>query len=259
MNNQIDTAVLDVLRRGRTDGNLFYLPAQQLARKLYENTNEVLTRLGGAWQRKAKAHVFDQDDDPAALLAEVMATGILPAKNPLAFWPTPEPVSEAMCEFVGYYGQPQHLLEPSAGDGAIVAVARRYWPDTPIVAVELDGPRAGKLNKRFADDPYLAIREGDFLSWEADPDFDAVLLNPPFAVAGAPLAYSAHIRHAWEFLRPGGRLAAIAPAGLTFRQDRATREFRAFVGEHGSYAPLERHAFDEAGTAVATVLVTLER
>ena len=52
--------VLEVLRRGRIEGNLYFLPAQ-LERRQYEAVNKVLVDLGGRWNRYRRAHVMPED------------------------------------------------------------------------------------------------------------------------------------------------------------------------------------------------------
>ena len=84
--------------------------------------------------------------------------------------------------------------------------------------------------------------------------YDRVIMNPPFA----DKADIAHVRHALGFLRPGGVLVAVMANGVTFREDRATADFREVVSETGGqFAPLPEDAFKESGTGVLTVLVTI--
>lgn len=72
---QIPENVLAVLSRCSIQGTLLTLPEGQLDRKLYVAVNKVLEGLGGKWDRKAKAHVFDHepsnDLDRAILTGEI--------------------------------------------------------------------------------------------------------------------------------------------------------------------------------------------
>ena len=73
---KIPENVLNVLGECRADGNLLYLPSVQLDRKTYTEVNKVLENMGGKWNRKAKAHVFAEDDDVAEMLENVLPTRI---------------------------------------------------------------------------------------------------------------------------------------------------------------------------------------
>src|SRR3546814_5430905 len=56
---KIDQQVLQVLSNASVDGHMLFLNGQ-LDRNLYTRTNKVLEAAGGKWNRKAKAHVFEQ-------------------------------------------------------------------------------------------------------------------------------------------------------------------------------------------------------
>src|SRR5690606_258873 len=111
---------------------------------------------------------------------------------------------------------------------------------------------------------------GDFLEvtpelaafWKERPGFlfDAVVANPPFE-DGADIT---HVQHAFGFLKPGGRLAAIVSEGCFFRQDRQATAFRAWFEEHRvGDEKLPAGTFDRSDvtqrTGVATRIVVVER
>lgn len=100
------------------------------------------------------------------------------------------------------------ILEPSAGLGRILD-ALALWHPSEVVAVEVAPECARELF--IAERPKVTIRQRDFLACTpADlGEFDFVAMNPPFHMR----ADVAHIRHALQFLRPGGRLAALCMTG----------------------------------------------
>ncbi|HYF07869.1 MAG TPA: hypothetical protein VD970_09615 [Acetobacteraceae bacterium] len=253
----ISAEALSVLERSTCRETLVFLPpSPRLDRKLYQEVNEVLSRLGGKWKgEKVQAHVFDED--PAPLLATVVDTGEMPPKNPLAFFATPAPMVDRMLQIIG--GALAHTrlaLEPSAGEGAILRRLVSFnHLERAVDAVEIDPKRCARL--RAAG---FAVTEADFLAFQPVPPgarYGAVVMNPPFTAPGDPLAYIAHIRHAHSLLAPGGELVSVAPNGFTTRTDRRCSAFREFVEEHGSWEPCEPGAFKESGTGVACVLVHL--
>lgn len=249
---KIRTEVLAVLDRVRVDGTTVFLP-EKLDRKLYLSVNDVLTAMGGKWNRKAKGHVFD--GDPTASFEATMLAGEISTRDDLGFFPTPAPLAARLVAAAGIR-RGMSVLEPSAGDGALL----RALPSDigEVVAVELDATRADRLTEAF---PHVAVAQDDFLSMgvshvSARPGpFDRVAMNPPFARQQD----IDHVRHAHGFLKPGGRLAAIMGGGVTFRQNKKSVEFRDFVAEHdGEIESLPAGSFTPSGTDVHTVLVVMD-
>jgi len=249
--NMVDADVMEVLKTAWCEGLKLYLPPAQMERKLYERTNEVLTRIGGKWKGgKTRAHVFE--DDPASLLAEVLSTGIMPQDNPLDFYRTPAEVVERMVSIAGDMSG-SIVLEPSAGDGAIVEQVVSKYPSAIVHAVEVDEKRADKLRQKFSG---VNVTQADFIAHDSIIP-DIVLMNPPFTLQGDKLAYITHINKAYQAMKEGGKLVAIAPASLKFRSDKRTSDLREFVLSHGTIEDLPSGIFGESGTMVSTVLVSM--
>lgn len=247
MPTPIPPEVLPCLRTAECDGPHVRLTGQ-LDRKLYVATNKVLEALGGKWNRKAKAHVFDCD--AAELIGDAVATGqYLDAKREFQFYETPEHLAVRMCELASVREE-DIVLEPSAGMGAIAREAKAYG--AKVHCWELQQTLADKLAAQG-----FSVVNADFLTH--DPDlldglYDAVLMNPPFCRSQD----IQHVRHAHRFLTPHGRLVAVMGAGVTFRQDAKARAFREWVDAiGGTIEPLPDKTFATSGTDVATVLVTI--
>lgn len=250
--NMVDADVMKVLKSAWCDGLKVYLPPAQMERKLYERTNEVLTCIGGKWKGgKTKAHVFE--DDPAPLLAEVLATGIMPLDNPLDFYETPADVISLMLDRVII--EPTAILEPSAGRGAIVKAAKSKYSNAILGAIEID-PKRAEILRTIAE---LNVYEGDFFQNLVSGFYDLVLMNPPFTSQRDRKEYIAHIYNAYEILKHGGQLIAIAPAGLKFNSDKRTVELKEFIQRRGGIEDLPSGAFGDNGTMVSTVLVNVTK
>jgi protein-L-isoaspartate O-methyltransferase len=244
MPQRINEDVLAVLRSAIPEGNELRL-TDQLDRKLYERTNKVLEALGGKWNRKAKAHVFPAD--AGDLLGDVLATGeYLDAKREFQFYETPESLACRMCRLADI-GHGTTVLEPSAGRGAIANTARQYGG--VVHCSELQAKLADELQRQGFN-----VVQGDFLESEPDPQYDVVVMNPPFCRSQD----IEHVRHAHGFLNERGRLVAVMGAGVTFRQDRKASEFREWLDSvGGEIEPLPRGTFKESGTDVNAVLVMI--
>jgi predicted RNA methylase len=244
----IASDVLNVLAAAECEGAALRLTGQ-LDRKLYTRANEVLEALGGAWNKKSKAHLFDGD------AAEIVETAVLTGtytkdKQDFGFFETPRLVVERLLAKVGI-STGMKVLEPSAGRGAIADHVRERG--ARVLCVEL-------LEKNFEAlkaKAHEVLNPMDFLGLgEPEPHqkMDRVTMNPPFAKR----ADIHHILHATKFLKPGGRLVSVASSSVKFRDDRLGREFREFVSAYsGSIEDLPGGSFRESGTMVNTVLVDL--
>lgn len=241
---QITTDVLATLSAAETTGNQLKLVGQ-LDRSLYERTNKVLEAAGGKWNRKAKAHVFDGDAGDA--IEQIILTGEITIPQDFGYFPTPGAVVERLVELADVRAG-HRILEPSAGRGNIACAFR----DTAVDCYELLPANVDALKALGYD--HWSITQADFLTVEPSPVYDRVVMNPPFEKR----ADIHHVRHALQFLAPDGRLVSVMSAGVLFRTDRLTSEFRALVDERGgSIEELPEGAFKASGTMVNTVVAVI--
>jgi precorrin-6B methylase 2 len=232
------------------------LPNVMLARPLYEAVNKVLDAAGGKWNKKAKAHLFPKGVRPLSVFTTALAKGeiVHEKKSRQAFYTPPEVA--ALVAKRAEIGQHDTVLEPSAGEGALVVAALGAQPALgSVIAVENDPRAAGLLREVFSANPRVQVVESDFLKFEARATADRVLMNPPFA-DGQEVA---HVRHAFRFLKPGGRLVAIMSPAITFRTDERYTELRDWLNantEDRALEELPENSFRESGTNVRTILLS---
>lgn len=94
----------------------------------------------------------------------------------------------------------------------------------------------------------------DFLAMQPQRLVDAVCLNPPFS-GGRDMA---HIQHALRWLKPGGKLVAIASTTWQRQGSRDAVAFRSLLDElDARIEQIPAGTFSEAGTQVPTVLIEL--
>lgn len=196
-----------------------------------------------------------------------------PAKG-YGFFPSPAPVVDAviakaglesMAERSGRYRDdwtPLRVLEPSAGTGALASAARAKGHRVTCVEVQ-PHLAAGLCGLGFE------TREADFLKLSpADlGEFDVIVMNPPFD-RGRDCD---HVRHAFTFLRPGGRLVAVMSARAEFAEDRRHAALHDLIRQNGdphgspewqfrnAWTDLPERSFAECGTNVNTVILTITR
>lgn len=242
---KVDTTVLAVLSRSHCAGLYLTLP-EQLDRKLYEATNKVLEAAGGKWSRKAKAHAFDGPADDA--MEQIILTGQVTIPQDFGYFPTPPAVADRVMELARI--EPgMKALEPSAGRGNLVDPMERAG--ARVTAYELLEANVTALREQGA--AYI-VMQGDFLQREPSATFDRVVMNPPFAKQ----ADIHHVNHALKFLKPDGLLVSVMAAGVSFRDNRLTQEFRDLVrARGGEIEALPEAAFKASGTTVNTVVVSI--
>lgn len=252
----ITDAARDALRDATMTDTTLTLP--QVDRKVYAELKQLIERTGGKWVRKLATHVYETD--PRPVIEHIVATGEMPrdADKDAAFFRTPKEVADRLAYCAGLLDPRwQRVLEPSAGDGALAKAARDVysWRALEIVCVEPDAGRHAKL----LDSGFKAEQSTfeEYAATEPEP-FDAVLMNPPFAVAGHPVLWAEHVLLAWGLLKEGGKLAAVVPNNLT-RGLAPIRQVQALVKAHGYVQSLPEGSFKESGTGVHTVIVALER
>lgn len=245
------------------------LPTVSLDRKLYLRVNKVLEALDGIWNRKKRGHLFA--NDPRKEFNDALDNGVaVDRKKALNAFYTPPEVAARVANLAGSF-RGKVVLEPSAGDGALIKAALAAASTDSLttlirfVAVEID-PAAihalRALGSRMVADHFhadtLDIRLGDFLTMTrggliGDRYFDTIIMNPPFE-NGADLK---HIGHAYSMLRPGGRLVSICADGPRQRDHFASFGFGNSVVS--SYKPLPEGSFKDAGTMVNTAIVVLNK
>lgn len=163
------------------------------------------------------------------------------------FFPTPHSlILDMIAEAKIFPGMT--VLEPSAGKGDIAD--QLLGSDCKVTCIE--------HVQRLAD---ICIAKGhetycrDFLEESPEP-FDRILMNPPFG----NLADCDHVRRAWEWLKPGGRMVAIMSASSTFSA--RAEWFREWAIEIGAEVDNnEPDAFKSAwrSTSVRTVMFIAEK
>ena len=257
---EITVEIADILKQGTSEGNIYYLPQIQLDRKTYVEVNTALENLGGKWSRKEKGHIFDSP--PMEKINGALEVGeTVNEKKKDNFFETPKSLAEKMvgCADIS---KSDLVLEPSAGNGALVMEIIDDCEEAQITAVELNPERYDHLKKMVKDGDVCWNR--DFLGM-SPPDtpeactlfFDKIIMNPPFAVEGRPQADIDHVLHAYEFLKESGCLVAIMSPGFTFRNNKKSVEFKKLVEEKGFYEENDPKAFKESGTLISTVTVVI--
>lgn len=244
--------VVIALDASEIDGNELKLVGQ-LDRTLYLAVNKALEALGGKWNRKAKAHIFE--GDPREAIENAILSGSverLIAKDPHDFFPTPPELVERLLELADI--QPgDKVLEPSAGDGSIVRAIFEADKKACVCAYEIDPDRSDALEEEFSDFNF-ALCGHDFLDSAAKPSYDRIAANPPFSRRRD----IHHATHMYRSLKPGGRLVCVMAASITFREDNLTQNFLENVPAT-EIIELGQGAFKTSGTMVNAIIYVADK
>jgi predicted RNA methylase len=244
-------AAREVLNRATVDGFVIRLPPDKLDRPTYAAVDKVLVAMGGKWDRKKGGHAFPFD--PAEKLAAALTDGsVVSRQKKLQLFETPTDLAERLVVQLGYITG-MVCLEPSAGRGRIIQSLAARDPAT-IIAVEIDADNSDALREQGKSHEIIT---GDFLQQNpANLQCDVVAMNPPFT-RNQDIK---HVRHAYECLLIGGRLAAIVSEHGFIAQHREAVEWRAWLEELGAEIEIiPAGTFKESGTGVQTRMIVLRK
>lgn len=207
---RMSDTVAEILRSAEVRGNEVHLTCGQLDRTTYSQVDKALRALGGKWNTRKKAHIFDRD--PRAMLGQAVEDGsVTDQKKALSQFFTPPDLAQRMVDEAHLRPGGSCILEPSFGEGRILRALAQTGPLNryTITGYEIDAQRVADARKEFGTTANLSLKCCDFLQVNPARRFDHVLMNPPFD-GGADIE---HMIHALRFLRPSGYLVGICAAG----------------------------------------------
>lgn len=239
--------VVFVLDNAVVTGNQLVLVGQ-LDRKLYMEVNKTLEALGGKWNKSAKAHVFASN--PREAIDNALLTGsVVNMDKELSFFTTPLAVAKRMRELSEDIDV-AIILEPSAGDGAIINAFNDFNDDFCWDVCEIDDTRRAALANM--DNVYVV--GDDFMKYNPTRRYKLIVANPPFDKR----ADLEHVTHMWELLASGGRLVTIMAAGVKFRDDNKAKAFKELI-PNPYIEDLPTGSFKESGTMVNAVIFVADK
>ncbi|AOV18807.1 hypothetical protein BJI67_16340 (plasmid) [Acidihalobacter aeolianus] len=172
--------------------------------------------------------------------------------DPLQFYPTPHGLGWDMWRaFVEPF--PQRILEPSAGDGALIAaMPDRRFRTEQVDVIEIDPMRQATLRGRF---PSVRIIGYDFLKFTRGSVYSGMILNPPFQ-AGA-----AHVLHAWDIAWNAQIVALLNVETINNPCTQERLRLVKLIEQHGRIVKHVPNAFEDAErkAAVDCVIIHLHK
>lgn len=179
-------------------------------------------------------------------LAAIAERELIGMKLP-GFFPTPQSLAERMAKMAEVKAG-MTVLEPSAGTGRIADALKAAGAN--VETVEMQSRLRDILQKKGH-----TVVDHDFTTMDTAKKYDRIVMNPPFE-KGQDMA---HVKRAYEMLKPGGKIVAIMGEGAFFRGDKKATEFRSWLEGRGVSEKLPEGTFKESNTGVNTRLVTITK
>lgn len=241
----------DVLKSCIVEGTIIKLPATQLDRKLYLEVAKSLELIGGKW-KGGKTFGFVFPEDPTELLEQIANGEKRNLKKEFQFFATPDNLADELVSLANISSYTT-VLEPSAGQGAIVKAINRVCPDVIVECFELMPTNQTILNKIKT----VNLIGDDFLkSNSKNNHWDRIIGNPPFQKNQDIL----HIKKMYECLSPGGRLVSISSKHWQLSKNKKETEFREWLEDIGAtIKEIPAGAFKESGTNVGGLIIIINK
>jgi hypothetical protein len=239
-----------ILKSSIIEGNVVKLPPGNLDRKLYMEVKSALELIGGKWVGgKTMGFVFNED--PTELLAQISGGEKRNLKKEFQFFATPDSLSDEVVQLANI-SKNDKVLEPSAGQGAIVKAVHRKNPNIVVDYCEFM-PTNQIFMKKL---PNVNMVGDDFLALPLSLKYDKIVANPPFAKNQDVV----HVQKMYDHLKPGGRLVSITSPHWLHSSNKKETEFRNWLTEVGAtIKEIPAGTFKESGTTVATVILVIDK
>jgi hypothetical protein len=243
---------LDVLQQCSVEGNVVRLPNVQLDRETYKEVAKKLELIGGKWKGgKIAGFVFPQD--PTVLLEQIATGENRNLKKEFQFFATPSALADKLVQLAeikaGHF-----VLEPSAGQGAIVEAVTKQFPDMLVDCFELMDINREILKRKpgalIIGDDFFKIKEYDRV------EYDRIIANPPFSKNQD----IDHIVKMYDVLAEGGRLVSIASKHWQLSSNKKEIQFREWLKSLGAEViDIEAGAFKDSGTMISSCIIVIDK
>lgn len=239
----MNAALINSIGQMIPNGNRLELP-KDLHFNNYAQVKKCLIDAGGIYKKCG----FEFPEAANDVQQRLVGGEAINEKKAFQFFPTPEPLARKLVAMSGL--EPGMVwLEPSAGQGAISNIMSEISKSGQVVELMEQNVKA------LIRQGYSPIN-GDFLTLKPRAEFDVIVANPPFTKNQD----IDHIRHMYEFLKPGGRLVSVASVSWTFGSQKKQVSFREWLDELGAnIEEVPEGAFSQSGTQVRTAIVSITK
>jgi len=237
----------EVIKDGKLENCIYYLPDIQLDRKEYTDIAKHLEFLGGKWKGgKIKGFIFDRDINS---IEELFGNNIV-TKKEIQLFETPKDIVELLCDYADIDNY-QTFLEPSAGRGAIIKEIQNRC------SCQIDYCEINDVNCLYLDKiSNINFLANDFLKLETDNRYSRIVANPPFAKNQD----IEHIMKMYSLLKDDGILVSISSKHWENCDNKKEKEFRKFLDEvNAEIINIDSGKFKDSGTLIATNIIVIRK
>jgi predicted RNA methylase len=240
--------VEETLTKCTVDGLVVRIPDVQLERTIYEQVAQKLELIGGKW-KGGKIGGFVFKEDPSKNLQLIANGETVNLKQQFQFFETPADLADELVKLAKIKDD-HSVLEPQAGQGAIVAAINRALPNKIIDCYELM-----ELNRSILRNmPAANIVGDDFLLANESVKYDRIVANPPFSKQQD----IDHVRKMYSILSDGGRMISVASPSWQYQNNKKAKLFREWIESVGAKViDLPIGLFKESGTTIKTLVIVI--
>lgn len=253
MAKELSKESIEILKKCLVEDKIIRLPTGNLDRKIYLEVKTKLELIGGKWKgNKTQGFVFLED--PSDLLKQISEGENRNIKKEFQFFATHPDLADRLCE-LAEIDENNRVLEPSAGQGAIVNAINKLFPDMGIECCEMMPLNRTILSKN----PSVILKEEDFLktpdSYYLD-QFDKIIANPPFSKNQD----IDHIKRMWQCLKKGGRIVTISSNHWRNSDNKKEKEFKQWLDSVGhDLYEVDAGSFKDSGTMISSNILVINK
>lgn len=241
------------LLKCKIEGNIVHLPP--ISDGPLPNYNEVrnaLIKAGGKYKRNT--FVFPTDAQP--YIDRLTGGESVNLKKEFQFYATPSELAARMVDMAELsendgrgFGR---ILEPSAGQGAIVKAIHEVTGGATVICYELMDINRNVLKKITG----ASVIGDDFMKADKSSRYDRIIANPPFTKNQD----IDHIRLMYDLLESGGILVSLSSISWTFGSNKKQIQFKEWLTDIDAYTEeIPEKTFKESGTNIKTILIKIRK
>lgn len=252
--------------RCRIEGDTLYLPSiKEGSLTNYKDVKAALENAGATYERSK--FIFPNDAQP--YIDRLMGGESVNIKKEFQFFATPAKLAKRLVELANINSPDLEVLEPSAGQGAIVKAILEHEPGVCVHAYELMDVNRNVLSTIkdcillgedfLKSDMLCDTKEITPINWNLkhrDLLFDRIIANPPFNKNQD----IDHITEMYHRLRKGGRIVTIASNSWRTGSQKKQIAFREWLNKvNAVIEDIPAGEFKESGTNIATCLIIIDK
>lgn len=241
------TPLQESISKCTINGNIVNLPFEQLTN--YADLRKAFLNAGAKY--KNNTFIFPSEAEP--YINRLMGGESVNIKKEFQFYGTPDNLADKLVRNADINDSDLLILEPSAGQGAIIKALHRIFPGRKIQWCELMPINQTVL---FALQDKQTFIQPNFLEYTGDAKFNKIIANPPFNKNQD----IDHILKMWDCLADNGRIVTIASKHWQNSKNKKETAFREFLNVvNAVVTEIPTGEFSESGTKIATCKIIIDK